>query len=677
MADTVQITMEKMVPELEDLQARKIFSAAEIRQIVDKRRGFEYSLQRMPLRKIDAMRYIEYELKLDALRATRKERLGLAKVTLGDTAGVRRVHNIFDRVLFKHRGSVELWLQYVAFCKREGSSRVLSAVFSRALQSHPRSAELWIEAASYEFGVNLNVDSARVLMQRAIRLNNHNQKLWLEYFRLELLYVQKLTMRRQVLRLDEEVEKPKDDGSTVLIDELPEEKESAEEVVSEEMAAKTNARKLVLQGAIAKIVYTNAVAAIADNVAFRLKFVEIRDLFGTLTAAELSDFILDDCLQKFPKSEEVHSAKALRPFLAVEDSDTAHFGESSEVDGANVSEAERQAELLVVHNFETSVSQLDTISMKELFADWLVTRLASSSQTAFLLEYARAKLKEFAFSASSSTSPSLAIKYVDLIHRTDGTDDALMVVRKVCDECLPHSSEVWLLQSQLVLHADHEEASTSRSPSAKRRRTSLGSRSKTTTIINPLSAAVSVLKTALTRIAKEDFDAQFAIHNRLVQLLISSAESPSVIEKAFKTALDAQKRGSAHWSAVRQQYVTWAASAASQRSLEQVRSLYTKFMVDEQLLPSPETQSFLSLCVDIETSATSVNVAQVQKLFEKLVELFGSEQEEVWVQYVRCYSERLSLFADATRVQQRALRVWKESPALTQFASTGLLTEIR
>ncbi|ETO64412.1 hypothetical protein F444_18048 [Phytophthora nicotianae P1976] len=672
MADKVQITMEKMVPELEDLQARKIFSADEIRQIVDKRRGFEYSLQRMPLRKIDAMRYIEYELKLDALRAARKERLGLVKVTLGDTAGTKRVHNIFDRVLFKHRGSVELWLQYVAFCKREGSSRVLSAVFSRALQSHPRSAELWIEAASYEFGVNLNVESARVLMQRAIRLNKHNQKLWLEYFRLELLYVQKLAMRRQVLRLDEETGKPvNDDESTVLIDELPEEKD-VEEGISEEMTAKMNARKLVLQGAIAKIVYTNAVAVIPDDVAFRLKFVEIRDLFGSLTAAELSEFILQDCLENFPKSEEVHAAKALRPLLTVENSAASHSGESSEVDSADVSEAERQAELMVVQNFEISVTQLDSVSMKELFAEWIVTRLASSSQTAFLLEYARAKLKEFAFSEASASSPSLAIKYVDLTHRTDGTNDALMVVRKICGECLPQSSEMWLLQSQLVLHADHEEETTSRSP-AKRRRTSRGSYSKTASVnSNPLAAAISVLKTALTKIATEDYDAQFAVHTRLLQLLISNAESSSVIEKAFKNALGAQKRGSAHWSAVRQQHVTWAASATSQRSLEQVRALYTKFMVDEQFLPSHETYSFLLLCVDIETSATNVNVPQVRKLFEKLVELFGSTHEEVWVQYVRCLSERLALFADATRVQQRALRVWKESSALMQLAFAGL-----
>uniref|UniRef100_M4B5E6 U3 small nucleolar RNA-associated protein 6 n=1 Tax=Hyaloperonospora arabidopsidis (strain Emoy2) TaxID=559515 RepID=M4B5E6_HYAAE len=668
MADMVQITMEKMVPELEDLQVRKLFSADEIRQVVDKRRGFEYSLRRVPLRKIDAMRYIEYELKLDALRAARKTRLGLEKVTLSDVAGVKRVHNIFDRVLFKYRGSVELWLQYVAFCKREGSSRVLSSVFSRALQSHPRSAQLWIEAASYEFSVNLNVDSARVLMQRAIRLNKHHQKLWLEYFRLELLYVQKLAMRRLVLQLEDAGEKVVDDGSTVLIDTLLEEKEAEEDKILDDMAATVKARKTVLQGAIAKIVYTSAVAAIPDDVVFRLEFVKIRDLFGAYTAAELSDFILQDCLTNFPKSEVVHAAKALRPLLAIEDKAAFHSSKPVEEDGIGVStEANHRAEQEVVHNFESSVQELYTVSIKEMFAEWMTTRLASSNQTAFLLEYARVKLKELAF--TKPTSSSLAMKYIDLIHRTSGTDEAIVVVRKICDEWLPQSSEMWLLQSQLALHADREEVDTNQSPSAKRCRTSHGVRSTTAVSkSNPLGAAVSILQTALVEIALEDYDAQFAIRSRLVQLLVSIEETPDVVEKAFKDALGALKRGSTHWSAMRQQYLAWA---VCRRSLEHVRSLYTKFMVDEQLLPCPETYSFLLLCVDIETSVTSVNVVSVRKLFEKLVELFGSTREEVWVLYVRCLVERLGLFTDATRIQQRALRVWKESPALMQLAATG------
>lgn len=174
----------------------------EIHQIVEKRRAFEYMMKRIPLRKIDALRYIEYELNLDALRQKRKERSGLEKTTLGDTAGIKRVHSIFDRVIYKHRGSVELWLQYIAFCKAERSGRVLSHVFSRALQSHPRSPELWIEAASYEFSTNLNIESARVLMQRAIRINKGCQRLWHEYFRLELLYIQKLTCVLHLMSAD-------------------------------------------------------------------------------------------------------------------------------------------------------------------------------------------------------------------------------------------------------------------------------------------------------------------------------------------------------------------------------------------------------------------------------------------------------------------------------------------
>jgi U3 small nucleolar RNA-associated protein 6 len=187
MADTVQILMEKMIPELEDLQQKKLFIPEEIRQIVQKRRDFEYMMKRIPMQKVDALRYIEYEANLEALRQKRKERsgmvnlvasfekdtireltilcafdfVGLKKTSVSDFAGVRRIHSIFDRLLYKHRGSIDLWLQYINFCKNDGSEKILSKVFSRALQVHPRSEEIWIEAASHEFSANLNVESAR------------------------------------------------------------------------------------------------------------------------------------------------------------------------------------------------------------------------------------------------------------------------------------------------------------------------------------------------------------------------------------------------------------------------------------------------------------------------------------------------------------------------------------
>ncbi len=56
MADTVRYHMEEMVPELEDLQRRGFFSAAELKQIAAKRTNFEYLLKRRAPLKADFLR---------------------------------------------------------------------------------------------------------------------------------------------------------------------------------------------------------------------------------------------------------------------------------------------------------------------------------------------------------------------------------------------------------------------------------------------------------------------------------------------------------------------------------------------------------------------------------------------------------------------------------------------
>jgi len=41
--------------------------------------------------------------------------------------------------------------------------------------------------------------SARILLQRGLRLNSDSKKLWLEYFKLELLYLTKVIQRKEIL----------------------------------------------------------------------------------------------------------------------------------------------------------------------------------------------------------------------------------------------------------------------------------------------------------------------------------------------------------------------------------------------------------------------------------------------------------------------------------------------
>ncbi|KAJ3331443.1 U3 snoRNP protein [Blyttiomyces sp. JEL0837] len=79
------------------------------------------------------------------------------------------------------------------------SPNTSTSSFCRALQLHPTKPSMWIMAARWEFEEMNNMTSARVLMQRAIRLNKDSRLLWHEYFKLELLWIEKIKERRRIL----------------------------------------------------------------------------------------------------------------------------------------------------------------------------------------------------------------------------------------------------------------------------------------------------------------------------------------------------------------------------------------------------------------------------------------------------------------------------------------------
>ena len=192
--------MERMRPALDDLLERGLFTRDEIDSIIARRRNDEHMFARRTVLKADFLRAIQYELQLEAKRRARKKQLGLDRSSIGDFAGIKRVHFLFDRVLRKFGGDLDLWLRYLDFAKRTGSSKALSQIFPRMLQLHPRVPGVWVRAAAYEYEERGNVAAARTLLQRALRVNGkYSRTLWLEYFRLEFLYLQKVMARKSVL----------------------------------------------------------------------------------------------------------------------------------------------------------------------------------------------------------------------------------------------------------------------------------------------------------------------------------------------------------------------------------------------------------------------------------------------------------------------------------------------
>lgn len=145
-------------------------------------------------------------------------------------------------------------------------------------------ASLWIMAASWENEHNSNIAAARTLMQRAIRLMPENELLWHEYFRLELIYIEKIKLRRRILGIDEEADEKKDiDAMQVDVSEedniqLPtvtgeeydawkEEQGEEKKLKLSEEEAKTleEANNPILNGLLTKIIYDNAIQGIKKS----------------------------------------------------------------------------------------------------------------------------------------------------------------------------------------------------------------------------------------------------------------------------------------------------------------------------------------------------------------------------------------------------------------------------
>ena len=354
MAEQVQSILEQMVPHLKDLQDRSIFTPSEITSIVERRRKSEYLLHRRnSARKSDYLRYIEDEIMLEKLRKLRKEKVLLELKAerearynnnnsdnsdseendvkqaayktsgSGDSHIIRHIHYIYQRTLRKFHYPLDILLNYANFAKDVKSFKHLSRIYAQGIQYHPRVVGLWIEASSFEyFGyvaqdyennshsnklsdgdegidskvVGSSISNARILMQRALRINKNSEELWIQYFSLELHYVQKLWGRQQVL--EGGVDVTVGDLSGIGSDAEDEEEED-EEKQEEEHAKWTQSLTTLLPS---QIIYKNAIKALPHNIQFRLKFIESCRQFPNTEM--LISYIMDSITRDFGSSVE-------------------------------------------------------------------------------------------------------------------------------------------------------------------------------------------------------------------------------------------------------------------------------------------------------------------------------------------------------------------------------------
>lgn len=172
----------------------------EIRTLVKKRSDFEHKVLARGSKPTDFARYAAWEIGLENLRQKRCKRLRIKGSTTH--TGQARIFKIFDRGTQKHPGDVALWMSYLEYAKQAKAHKKFKAIVTAAIRLHPLKSELWLYAARWTLESESDMAGARSYMQRGTRFCTMSRDLWIEYAKLEMIYLAKIAMRRKILGLD-------------------------------------------------------------------------------------------------------------------------------------------------------------------------------------------------------------------------------------------------------------------------------------------------------------------------------------------------------------------------------------------------------------------------------------------------------------------------------------------
>ncbi|KRZ41038.1 U3 small nucleolar RNA-associated protein 6 -like protein [Trichinella pseudospiralis] len=208
MSEFVQLHLEEFLPVFEHLEHLHLFNKNEIRRVIKKLKYYEYKQQKRYKTKEDLLNLIKY---LCAFYSLIRERRSVIKVFSNKEeiefilAG--RIENLYRVACRRHPDDENIWLARIQFAEKRKMFHAVSKLYLHMLQLHTRKPNLWLLAAKWEFEKNGSCQNARLLLQRAIRFNEKSKKIWIEYFRFELLYIEKLYQRYLLIRSSGDGEK--------------------------------------------------------------------------------------------------------------------------------------------------------------------------------------------------------------------------------------------------------------------------------------------------------------------------------------------------------------------------------------------------------------------------------------------------------------------------------------
>ena len=259
-------------------------------------------------------------MNLETLRLARMRRMGVKVVGY---LGQRRIFFLLDRATKKFPGDVPLWIQYIEYARKRKAYNRLTQILSTVLRLHPSNPQLWIHAANYALIDREDITEARSYLQRGLRFRRKSKELWIEFARLEMVYITQLRNRTRILGVDEndskKVQSEKGEETQDLMLLPTEASSNFAPDPADVQALETLGSTPAMSGAIPKAIYNSACTEFPKDVQLSAQFYDLFAEWRDLPCStHLCQYVLKDLGQNYADSPETWSCRVRLPFIGID-----------------------------------------------------------------------------------------------------------------------------------------------------------------------------------------------------------------------------------------------------------------------------------------------------------------------------------------------------------------------
>jgi len=220
-------------------------------------------------------------------------------------------------------------MSYLEYAKGIKATKKFKTILTSAIRLHPTRHELWLYAARYSLEIESDINGARSYMQRGTRFCTTSRELWIEYAKLEMIYLAKIALRRKILGLDvvdseEDAQEEEDTGFDPSKDMISLDVNTIKPAMIEGVKVDTEAVKdpmttPALQGAIPMAIFDAAkkqpffcASAAEDFFDMFATFPQVRCL------SKILQHVLDSMMELFEKDASTANCYVRQPLIGVD-----------------------------------------------------------------------------------------------------------------------------------------------------------------------------------------------------------------------------------------------------------------------------------------------------------------------------------------------------------------------